>query len=87
MHKKELRILDEELNSNNLTRVPGSLPKSDKSLFRALSLSIYFNETHEDEIMRILKLCLICSSKVGACNPFPTPQKKAKFLGKFDRNQ
>jgi len=40
--------LDEELNSNNLTRVPSSVNKAEKSIFRALSLSIFFSEDYID---------------------------------------
>lgn len=69
--------------------MPSSVNKSEKSLFRALSLAIYFNEDHIDEIIRILRLCLVSTCKVSSTpvSSFCPPQRKARFLPKFSNNQ
>lgn len=41
-------MLDSELNSNNLTIIPSLFNTPSNSIFRALSLAIYFNEDHAD---------------------------------------
>lgn len=62
-----------------------SVNKPEKSLFRALSLSIYFSEEHIEEVMRILRLCLVSTCR-STSSSFPSPHRKAKLLSKFSHN-
>lgn len=63
--------------------MPSSFSKSEKSLFRALSLSIYFNEDHIDEVIRIMRICLVSTCKDSQDNSFPIAHRKTKFISKF----
>lgn len=86
--QKELRLLDEELSSNNLVRVIDPNFKSDKSLFKSISLSIYYTEDHYLEVIRLMKLTLYSSvNSDQKTNPFPIAYSRSKFVPNFQNNE
>ena len=56
--QKQFKLIDEQLQLNNMKRLPDPIPKPANSFFRALSISIFSNHNEAEYVKSIMKLTL-----------------------------
>jgi hypothetical protein len=69
--QKELKSLDKELKNNGLCRVPDSTQKHENSLFRALSMAVFYSHHYVEEIITEIRLTLISNIGEKRNNTYP----------------
>lgn len=69
--QKELKSLDRELKNNGMSRVPDTTQKHENSLFRALSMAVFFSHHYVPEIVTEIRLTLLSNLAEKRSNPYP----------------
>lgn len=80
--QKELKSLDRELKNNGLWRVADTAQKQDNSLFRALSMAVFYSHHYVPDIVTEIRLTLISNLGDKRNNAYPLIHE-SQVLKKF----